>query len=189
MIRPGLIVGPHDPTERFTYWVLRLGEGGRVLAPRAPDQPVQLIDVRDLAAWIVEMAERSGAGAYNATGPAEPLTLGPTLERLRVATGAGAEFVWIDKDRLAEEGVQPFDEVPLWLDLPRHPDFAGFLAVDIGRALTAGLRLRPLEASVADTLAWARTRNDAPERVPGVPLPPRAGLTREREAHLLARLT
>lgn len=188
VIRPGLIVGPYDPTDRFTYWVLRLAEGGRVLAPRAPDQPVQLIDVRDLAAWIVEMAERSGAGVYNATGPAEPLTLGPALERIRAATGGGADLVWIDEDRLAGEGVQPWDELPLWLDLPRHPDFAGFLAVEIGRALAAGLRLRPLEATVADTLAWARTRTEAPARVSGVPLPPPAGLAREREAELLARL-
>jgi nucleoside-diphosphate-sugar epimerase len=85
VVRPGLIVGPHDPTERFTYWLRRLAGGGRVLAPDAPDQPVQLIDARDLAEWIVRMVEDGAAGVYNATGPATPLTFGAMLERIRSA--------------------------------------------------------------------------------------------------------
>src|ERR1700733_74865 len=100
VIRPGLIVGPRDPTDRFTYWVRRLAEGGRVLAPRAPDQPVQLIDVRDLAEWMVRMLEQGGAGVYNATGPAEPLKLAPVLERIADAGGGRSELVWVDERQL-----------------------------------------------------------------------------------------
>lgn len=188
IIRPGLIVGPYDPTERFTYWVRRVSAGGRVLAPRAPDQPVQLIDARDLAGWIVRMAEERATGVYNATGPAGTLTFGSMLERIRTATGGRAELVWTDEDRLADAGAEPWDELPLWLDLPRQPDFRGFLAVDIGRALTAGLSLRPLEDTVADTLAWARERGEDSPRPEGSPLPPPAGLPAEREAELLRRL-
>ena len=190
VVRPGLIVGPHDPTNRFTYWVRRLAEGGRVLAPGARDQPVQLIDARDLGEWIVRMAEGRTAGVYNATGPATPLSLGAMLERIRGATGgaASAELVWIEEDRLAEAGVEPWDELPLWLDLPRHPDFRGFLAVDIARALRAGLTFRPLEETVAETLAWAGGGAQTTARRGDVPLPPPAGLSREREGELLERL-
>jgi 2'-hydroxyisoflavone reductase len=189
VVRPGLIVGPHDPTNRFTYWVRRLADGGRALAPGAREQPVQLIDARDLGEWIVRMAEERTTGVYNATGPATPLAFGEMLERIRDATGrvASAELVWIQEDHLAEAGVEPWDDLPLWLDLPRHPDFRGFLAVDIGRALGAGLTFRPLEETVADTLAWAGDGAQAPARPAGVPLPP-AGLSREREAELLAQL-
>jgi nucleoside-diphosphate-sugar epimerase len=187
VIRPGLIVGPLDPTERFTYWVRRLADGGRVLAPHAPDQPVQLIDARDLAAWIVRMVETRATGGYNATGPAEALTLGPLLERIRVATGSPAEIVWIEEERLAQAGVEPWDELPLWLDLDRQPDFRGFLAVDIRRALDAGLVFRPLEGTVTDTLAWVRERGGPPDRPEDARLPPPAGLAAEREAELLAR--
>jgi 2'-hydroxyisoflavone reductase len=186
VVRPGLIVGPHDPTERFTYWLRRLAEGGRVLAPDAREQPVQLIDARDLAEWIVRMVEDGAAGVYNATGPATPLRFGAMLERIRTAAdpipaapGGAAELVWVDEARLAEAGVKPWEELPLWVDLPREPDFRGFLAVDIGRALAAGLTFRPFEETVADTLAWTRRRD-------GGSAP--AGLTREREAELLERL-
>jgi 2'-hydroxyisoflavone reductase len=189
VIRPGLIVGPHDPTDRFTYWVRRLASGGRVLAPRAPDQPVQLIDARDLAGWIVRMVEAGATGVYNATGPATPLAFGPMLERIAAATGAHAELVWVDEDRLAEAGVKPWDGLPLWLDLERRPDYRGFLAVDIGRATGAGLSFRPLEETIADTLAWVRQRPAGPARPEGSPLPPPAGLSPEREAELLARLS
>jgi len=188
VVRPGLIVGPHDPTERFTYWVRRLAEGGRVLIPDAPGQPVQLIDARDLAGWIVRMAETGADGVFNATGPATPLTLGPMLERIRIATGCAAELVPIEEDRLAEAGVEPWSELPLWLDLPRQPDYRGFLAVDIGRALAAGLSFRPLEETVADTLAWSRERPGGSAGAEGIPLSPPAGLAREREGELLATL-
>jgi 2'-hydroxyisoflavone reductase len=188
VIRPGLIVGPLDPTERFTYWVRRLADGGAVLAPRAPDQPVQLIDARDLAEWIVRLLEAGATGTYNATGPAGPLTFGEMLSRIDAAVGSRAELVWIDEDGLAEAGVEPWDELPLWLDIDRHPDFRGFLSVDIARALAAGLSFRPLEHTALDTLAWARERQHPPARPEGARLPPPAGLSPEREADLLARL-
>jgi 2'-hydroxyisoflavone reductase len=188
VIRPGLIVGPHDPTERFTYWVGRLADGGRALAPRAPDQPVQLIDARDLAAWIVHVAESRATGVYNATGPDTPLRFDPLLERIRAAAGGTAELAWVEEDRLAGAGVEPWDELPVWLDLPRHPDFAGFLAVDITRALAAGLTFRPLEETVRDTLAWVRERPSPPKWNEGSPLPRPAGITPERERDLLERL-
>jgi 2'-hydroxyisoflavone reductase len=177
VVRPGLIVGPHDPTDRFTYWVRRLAEGGRVLVPDAPDQPVQWIDARDLADWMVRMAEDGATGVFNATGPAEPLTFGSMLERIRGATGGAAELVAVEEERLTEDGVEPWQELPLWLDLPRQPDDRGMLAVAIGRALAAGLTFRSLEQTVADTLAWAGDRDGGA-----------AGLPREREAELLARL-
>jgi 2'-hydroxyisoflavone reductase len=189
VIRPGLIVGPRDPTERFTYWVRRLALAGRVLAPRAPDQPVQLIDARDLAEWIVRMVEARATGVYNATGPSAPLTFGAMLSRIDAAVGSRAQLVWVEEDRLAEAGVEPWDELPLWLDLDRNPDFRGFLGVDIGRALAAGLSFRPLEDTALDTLAWARERPAPPPRPEGAMLPPPAGLSPEREADLLARLS
>jgi 2'-hydroxyisoflavone reductase len=158
VVRPGLIVGPHDPTDRFTYWVTHLAQGGRVRAPRALEQPVQFIDARDLADWIVTMSERQATGVYNATGPPEPLTFTAMLERIAAVADGRAELVWTDERQLADEGVEPWDELPLWLDLPRHPELRGFLAVDVSRAFAAGLTLRPLEQTVSDTLAWVKAR-------------------------------
>ena len=149
---------------------------------------MQLIDARDLAGWIIRMVEARTAGVYNATGPATPLTFGQMLERIGRAAGGRAELVWVDEQRLAEAGVQPWDELPLWLDIDRNPDFRGFLAADIGRATRAGLSFRPLEETVADTLAWVRERPAGPSRREGSPEPPPAGLSPEREADLLARL-
>jgi 2'-hydroxyisoflavone reductase len=187
VVRPGLIVGPFDPTERFTYWVRRLGEGGRVLAPRAVQQPVQFIDARDLAEWMIRLSEAHVTGVFNATGPAEPLTLGGLLERMRVAVATHAELVWVGEAELAAAGVAPWDGLPLWLDLPRNPEFRGFLAADIGRALAAGLTFRPLETTVADTLRWVGKRTGIASG-PAEFAPPPAGLSAEREAQLLAAL-
>jgi 2'-hydroxyisoflavone reductase len=187
IVRPGLIVGPHDPTERFTYWVRRLAGSGRVLVPDARRQPVQVIDGRDLAAWLIDLAERGQTGVFNATGPAARLTFGELLELINRSAGDGAELVWIPDDRLAAAGVEPWDELPLWLDLPRNPEYRGFLAVDIGRALDAGLELRPLEDTVADTLAWTRERGAVPVKRQGVPISP-PGLDPARERRLLAEL-
>jgi 2'-hydroxyisoflavone reductase len=111
------------------------------------------------------------------------------LSRIHAAIGSRAELVWVEEDRLAGAGVAPWDELPLWLDLDRAPNFRGFLAAGIGRALAAGLSFRPLEDTVLDTLAWARERPDPPRRPEGAMLPPPAGLSLEREADLLARLS
>jgi 2'-hydroxyisoflavone reductase len=170
IVRPGLIVGPHDPTDRFTYWPRRLAEGGDVLAPGDPEAPLQLIDVRDLGEWLVRVAEERLGGVYNATGPAEPTTLGAVLERVAAAVGGGARLCWVDEQRVLDAGVQPWSELPLWA-----PGVAGFLRTDIARALAAGLVFRPIEETARDTLAWSR---DAGEQG--------ATLSREREAEILA---
>ena len=183
-VRAGLIVGPHDTTNRFTYWVTRLARGGEVLAPEPRTQQVQLVDARDLAAWILACAERGVAGTFNATGPAEPLTLGEMLERIRAAVGSDAELVWAGERFLVDAGVEPYADLPLWLAPTVDPDWAGFLGVDVSRAVAAGLAFRPLEETVRDTLAWAE-REPAPAKESGVPVPP-AGLDPERERELLA---
>jgi 2'-hydroxyisoflavone reductase len=168
LARAGLIVGPHDPTDRFTYWPRRLAEGGTVLAPGNPEQPVQLIDARDLGAFLVRLAEQRTGGVFNTTGPAEPLTLGETLERI----GGADRLVWLDDQTLLDAGVGPWMELPLWLP---GEEYAGLLRADISRALDAGLTFRPLEETARDTLAWSR---EAGEKRPT--------LSREKERELIA---
>lgn len=175
VVRPGLIVGPHDPTDRFTYWPRRLSRGGDVLAPAVPGQPVQVIDVRDLAAWMLAMIERGTGGTFNATGPAEPLTLGELLERAALALGVPSRIVWVDVAFLLERGVEPWTELPLWVPAGE----GGIDEVSIARALATGLALRPLAETVRDTLAWDLARPD-PARDGSSALKP------EREAELLA---
>ncbi|MEA2510090.1 MAG: hypothetical protein QOG21_2172 [Actinomycetota bacterium] len=170
-VRAGLIVGPHDPTGRFTYWVTRVARGGLVLAPAPASAPVQLIDARDLAAWTVEMVGRSEAGVFNATGPAEPLTFGRLLEACAEATGNRATVTWVDPDFLLARDVEPWSELPLWL-----PGEAGMLQAGIGKALDRGLRFRPLEQTAHDTREWAEGLPEAPGE---------AGMARGREAELL----
>jgi 2'-hydroxyisoflavone reductase len=169
-VRAGLIVGPHDPTERFTYWPRRLAEGGDVLAPGEPDAPIQYVDVRDLASFLLRLATSDVSGPINVTGPAEPTTLGEVLPRIAEALGADCRFHWVDSRTLLDEGVGPWMELPLWLGGESH----GIVQADITRALEGGLELRPLEETARDTLAWARTVE-----------PQRPTLTRAREAELL----
>ena len=114
-IRPGLIVGPHDQSDRFTYWVQRVARGGEVLAPGDPDAPVQIIDVRDLAEWTIRMVEQGKTGIFNATGPAEPLTMRRCLRQPRQASDSDASFIWLDDDFLVQQGAGPWIEIPLWL--------------------------------------------------------------------------
>lgn len=153
-VRAGLIVGPFDPTDRFTYWPRRVAAGGDVLAPGNPDAPVQFVDARDLAAWLVQLALDGPGGVFNATGPAAPLTFRELLERARTATGSDARFTWIDDQPILDAGVQPWTELPLWLP---GDDYAGMARAGTHRARDAGLRFRPLEETVVDTLAWDRT--------------------------------
>jgi 2'-hydroxyisoflavone reductase len=153
-VRAGLIVGPNDPTDRFTYWPRRLARGGDVLAPGDAGAPVQLVDARDLGTWLVKLALEGPGGTFNATGPAEPLTLAELLERARAAVGSDANLLWTDSQRLLDAGVQPWTELPLWLP---NGEYAGMMRADVQPALAAGLRFRPLEESVVDTLAWDRT--------------------------------
>lgn len=176
-VRAGLIIGPHDPTDRFTYWPLRVLRGGQLLAPQSPDFLVQAIDARDIAAWVLNMVERGTGGTYNVTGPREALTLGQVIEICRDVSSSDAVPVWVDADFLIHEGVQPWSELPLWL--PPSPEYAGMHAIDISAALATGLSHRPLAQTIADTLAWAHTR-DADYKM-------RAGLDAEKERALLEK--
>ncbi len=177
VIRPGLIVGPHDPTDRFTYWAARVAEGGDVLAPGDPDRQVQVIDARDLAAWNLDLVERGVTGVFNATGPDERLTMGAMLEGCRETAGSDASFTWVGEEFLLERKVAPWSALPLWLPWSSE-ESRGMLAVDVSRARGAGLQFRPLEETARDTLAWHRTRGESHEW--------RAGMARERERELLA---
>lgn len=168
-IRAGLIVGPHDPTGRFTYWPHRIARGGDTLVPGPAWRPIQLIDVRDLAAWIVTVAEERLAGPFNATGPT---TMGAVVDAARRVAGSSARSVEVDDAFLAAQEVGEWMELPLWVDT-RNDEWRHFLEVDVSRATAAGLAFRPLDETVAATLAEAET-------VDGV------GLTPERERELLA---
>jgi 2'-hydroxyisoflavone reductase len=153
-VRAGLIVGPYDPTDRFTYWPRRIALGGVVLGPGDSDAPVQFVDARDLAAWLVRLALEGPSGTYNATGPAQLLTFGRLLDRMRKAIGSDASVVWVDDERVLEAGVQAWSELPLWLP---GTEYAGMARADISQALAAGLTFRPVEETTVDTLAWDRT--------------------------------
>jgi 2'-hydroxyisoflavone reductase len=171
-VRAGLVVGPYDPTGRFTYWVHRVAKGGDVVAPEPRDQPVQFVHARDLADWILDMAERREAGVFNATGPAEPLTMERLLDECVAATQSDAHLVWVDEGFLVRQGVEAWSELPLWLAPAQNPDDANFLTMDVSKARAAGLRFRPLRETILETLSGA-------EPVLG------AGLSPEREADLL----
>ena len=177
-VRAGLIVGPHDYSDRFNYWPRRVAEGGEVLAPGDPERQVQFIDVRDLAGWILDMAEARRAGTYNAAGPDYKLTMGRLLDVCRGTTGSDASFVWVDEQFLLDAGVGPWMEMPLWTpqagddNVNRH-----FMEVSVERAVAAGLKFRPLSETVRDTLEWDLSRLADTQR--------RAGLAREKEREVL----
>jgi nucleoside-diphosphate-sugar epimerase len=174
IVRPGLIVGPEDPTGRFSYWPARLAEDGAVLAPGSPGDTVQVIDVRDLAAWLVDLAEARTTGAYDGVG--EVTTMASLLDRVAAGVGTQPSYTWVAQEVLEAQGVQPWmgeDAVPLWL--PR-PEYDGMMAHEPAPSLAAGLRLRPLTETAAATLAWLRQTPDAPV----------SGISREREAEVLA---
>lgn len=174
--RPGLIVGPWDPSDRFTYWPVTVAQGGAVLAPSPMEQPVQIIDARDLASWIVRMLEGGGSGVYNAVGPAERLTFGDLIESCLRVSDSQAAVEWVDHDFLLQQGVQPWTDLPLWV--PPSAEEAGLEEVSIAKALAAGLTFRPLDETVRDTLAWFDS-----ERPDGTL---KAGISRERALGLLS---
>ncbi len=174
VIRPGLIVGPHDPSDRFTYWPWRIAQGGRVLAPGDPNAPVQFIDGRDLAAWNLRLVEAKGTGVYNATGPSSPISMQAFLEECRDATGSDAEFVWASEEFLLKEEIAPYMQMPLWIPA----DGNWMSRTDLSRAHAAGLTYRPIGDTVRDTLDWFK----GVDRDNGTL---RAGITRERELELI----
>lgn len=170
-VRPCIVVGPEDHTRRFPYWVVRVAHGGEVLAPGRPERPVQIIDARDLASWVVEMTERREAGVYNVVGPKGVLTMREMLETCREVSGSDARFTWGSDELLKERGIK----LPLWQ--PEKEE--GVDAVRNDKAIAQGLTFRPLAETVRDTLAWA---SGAPEERAS------SRLTPEREAELLRKV-
>lgn len=176
IVRPGYIVGPDDPTGRFTYWPVRFAKGGEVAVPGSPEDPLQLIDVRDLGAWLVRLAERGKPGTFNACGPAERLAWGRVVKACQRSGAADARPVWIPAAFLEkQEGL----EFPIWA--PGYGYTAGFHRWSNARALQAGLRCRPVEQTVKDTLAWFRTQEKLEKGRSRL-----AGPSAEAEAKLLA---
>jgi 2'-hydroxyisoflavone reductase len=178
VIRPGLIVGPGDETDRFSYWPLRLARGGEVLAPGDGSDPVQIIDVRDLAVWTICMAEQRVFGSYNAMGPDYRMSMAAMLYGIRAVTGKAASIHWVPADFLAERQVRPWADMPTWV--PAQGDSVGFSTRSNARALAQGLTFRPLADTVQATLDWFRSQ--PAERQAQV----RAGISAEREAEVLA---
>lgn len=179
IIRPGLIVGPRDTSDRFTYWPVRVKRGGEVLAPGNPDSNVQFIDVRDLADWIIRMVENKQTGVYQATGPDQPLTFGVFLEACKQATGSDAQLTWVDESYLVDQGVGAWIELPLWIPATQvYEKMAYFQQVNIDKATRAGLTFRPLVETILDTIVWDETRDHELVR--------KAGLNPDKENKLLS---
>ena len=178
VIRPGLIVGPRDETDRFSYWPVRLDRGGEVLAPGDPSDPVQIIDGRDLAEWVIRMVEQRETGIYNATGPAKELGIGQMLDTIKSANKSNATLTWVNADFLEAQKVAPWSDMPVWI--PPRGEEAGGARISIQRALAKGLTFRPLVDTARDTLAWFKSQ--PAERQAKL----KAGLTRERESEVLA---
>lgn len=187
ILRPGLIVGPYDPTDRFTYWPARLAEGGEVLAPGHPKRRVQWIDVRDLANWMLSLAEQGKTGIYNAVGPAASVTMEEfLLTGIQALNSRGASLIWTEDTFLQQQQVEPWMELPLWIPqtgpwVEKNGPMQGMLEIDNQKALSEGLSLRPLAKTMQDTLTWDQTRPRSLQR--------KAGISREREQQLLATMT
>jgi 2'-hydroxyisoflavone reductase len=173
VVRPGLIVGPGDRTDRFTYWPVRLDDGGEVLAPGNPEHANQVIDQRDLTEWIVRLAENGTTGDFNATGPGERMSMGSMLEQIGSVIETPYELTWVPESFLEEQGVQPWSDLPAWI--PGDP----LMFVDVRDAVAAGLTYRPLAVTTRDLLAWDKAR-PAEERANR-----RFGMSRDREREVL----
>lgn len=175
IIRPGLIVGPHDPTDRFTYWPVRILRGGEVLAPDRPDVLTQIIDARDLADFIISLIANDVSGVFNVTGPEAPLSFGMLLDTCKLVSGSDAKFTWAPLEFLNKHNVAPWSDLPAWL--PDKGEDAGFARVDVSKAIKAGLTYSSLAMTIKDTLTWANERPADYEM--------KAGLKKEREEELL----
>jgi 2'-hydroxyisoflavone reductase len=186
VVRPGLIVGPHDPTDRFAYWVARFrrpdllgSRAAEAVVPAPPGRPLQFVDARDLAAWLLDLATTGRAGTFHACSPAGLWTMGALIETLAAAAAPGGRPVtprWVDEARLVGAGVEPWTGLPLWIP-STDPEFAGFMDVDCRRAAASGLAIRPLGETVDDTAAWLGARANAEAW--------RSVLSAERERELL----
>ncbi len=153
VIRPGLIVGPGDQSDRFTYWPIRIDRGGEILAPGTGEDPTQIIDARDLAEWTIRMVEGKHMGIYNATG--KPRAMAEMLYGIRAVTTSDAQFTWVPQEFLEKHQVRGWSDMPVWV--PSRPDNAGWSRVSITRALDKGLTFRPLATTAADTIEWFKT--------------------------------
>lgn len=174
-IRPGLIVGEDDPSDRFTYWVSRIAKGGEIAVPDSFGRAVQFIDVKDLAAFTLDMIEKGAGGIYNATGPEKELSFGEFLKACRKVAGTDPEFIRMSEEFILENNIAPYTELPLWVP----ESWSGTDNVDISKALKTGLKIRPLTKTIADTLLFDRARI-------GHTL--RSGLSSEKESELIAML-
>jgi len=179
IIRPGLIIGPDDYTDRFTYWVERVARGGEVLAPGRPDRYLQFIDVRDLAEWTVRMIERQETGVYNANGLPHSLTMERVLEECKTVSDSDASFTWVSDNFLIQEKVGAWSEIPLWLPEEAAPHLKGFMFINCDKAIGAGLSFRPLSDTIKETLTWHETNRLDKEL--------KAGLDSDKEQRLLRK--
>jgi 2'-hydroxyisoflavone reductase len=159
VIRPCLIVGPLDRTDRFTYWPARIDKGGEVLAPDKPDDPCQFIDSRDLAEWTIRMAEMRELGTFNAIGPAKPMTIAEMLYGVKAVTTAGAQFTWVPWEFLQQQKIRPWRDMTVWQ--PPYGRTAGYQRRDASKAIAKGLTFRPVAVTAKDTLDWHKTRPEA----------------------------
>lgn len=175
-IRPGLIVGPWDPTDRFTYWPVRVERGGKVLAPGHPSYRIQFIDARDLADWTIKILEERVGGLFLAIGPKEPTTLGQLLETCLEVTQRKSELVWVSEKQLLEAEVAPWQELPLWIP-ESSAEVSGMQKLDNHKALASGLRFRPVENTVSDTLDWFHQHREGTALM--------AGLDPQKEAEII----
>jgi 2'-hydroxyisoflavone reductase len=178
IVRPGLIVGPGDNTDRFTYWPVRIDRGGEVLAPGDPENGVMFIDVRDLAEWYIRLIENGNTGSYNALGPQAPLSFAEFLYGCRGVTNANVSFTWVDTNFLLDRELRPYREFPCWM--PAEGDRLGFQRFDLFKPLAAGLTYRPLAVTAFDTLEWYKSLPD--ERTAEL----KAGISAKREFEVLA---
>ena len=177
IVRPGLVIGPRDDTDRFTCWPVRIERGGEVLAPGDPSDPVQIIDARDLSEWMIRLAEDGQSGVYNAVGPATPRPMAELLYGIRAVTTTECRFTWVDTDFLLATGVRPYSHMPVWM--PPRDGREGFARFDLSPEVAAGLTFRPLAVTARDTLEFHHAR-PAARRADLM-----AGISAEREGEVL----
>jgi 2'-hydroxyisoflavone reductase len=176
VVRPGLIVGPGDRSDRFSYWPVRIDRGGEVLAPGDGSDPTQIIDVRDLGRFIIDLVEQEASGTYVATGPGSELTMATMLYGIRAVTTTEAQITWVDAGFLREQEVRAWMDMPVWME--PTPEMAGFSTYDVSKAIAAGLTFRPLADTARDTLEWWKARPEEERSL-------RFGIAPEKEAAVL----
>ncbi len=177
VVRPGLIVGPGDYSDRFTYWPVRVYKGGEVMAPGNPDDPVQFIDARDLGEWNIRLVENGTTGIFNGVGPRSPMSIAGMLYGIRATVDNDISFTWVDADFLEEHEVQPWMHMTVWV--PPVGEYAGFAASNIDRAIEAGLTFRPLADTAVATIEYWNSLDEEKRSKP------RAGCPAELEEKVL----